>query len=307
MIHQSTIETALRRFGFDKPKITPIKATNKEMQQSWFIDEEWILKASINKDQLIKNTRLLSVFGVSQRCSFDDTIICIDEWHFSCNKAIPGTPISSTYLLDQPSFAFKVGEAIARLHQSIRNINMEVPHKDMLQVVEKVLPNIAEYFQIPQSFCDNYLSQARLLLPKCNVQMIHRDMHPGNILIQDGDITGFIDFDLTESNIRIFDICYCLTAVLSECFDDDIQIGNSRWIAFYSHLIQGYHSINPLTVYEIQSLPLVLVAIELIFIAWLKGNLDYEALYDKNIEMMWWLIKHFDQIKETTIDKLKTV
>lgn len=55
------------------------------------------------------------------------------------------------------------------------------------------------------------------LLPK---QLIHRDPNPSNIIVDYGEITGFLDFELTERNVRIFDPCYAATAILSETYED---------------------------------------------------------------------------------------
>lgn len=46
-------------------------------------------------------------------------------------------------------------------------------------------------------------------------QLIHRDVHFGNFLFDHGEFSGYIDFDLSQKNIRIFDICYFLTGLLS--------------------------------------------------------------------------------------------
>ena len=35
-------------------------------------------------------------------------------------------------------------------------------------------------------------------------------------LFFEGDFSGYIDFDLSQRNIRIFDICYFLTGLLAE-------------------------------------------------------------------------------------------
>lgn len=40
------------------------------------------------------------------------------------------------------------------------------------------------------------------------------------MIFDEGEFKGFIDFDLTQVNIRIFDICNCAAAILSECFNN---------------------------------------------------------------------------------------
>ena len=41
-------------------------------------------------------------------------------------------------------------------------------------------------------------------------------MHFGNFLFQEGSFSGYIDFDLSQKNIRIFDLCYFLAGLLAE-------------------------------------------------------------------------------------------
>jgi len=47
-------------------------------------------------------------------------------------------------------------------------------------------------------------------------QLIHRDPNPSNILFDGGEVSGFIDFDLSERNVRLWDPCYYATGILSE-------------------------------------------------------------------------------------------
>ena len=52
-------------------------------------------------------------------------------------------------------------------------------------------------------------------------QIIHRDMHLSNVIFKDDKLEGFIDFEILENNVKIFDLCYCCTSILSELFSDE--------------------------------------------------------------------------------------
>ena len=52
-----------------------------------------------------------------------------------------------------------------------------------------------------------------VLYPKLPRQIIHRDPNPGNIICAEVQ-WGFIDFELAERNVRIYDPCYAATADL---------------------------------------------------------------------------------------------
>lgn len=79
------------------------------------------------------------------------------------------------------------------------------------------------------------------MLPR---QLIHRDVHFGNFLFDHGEFSGYIDFDLSQKNIRIFDICYFLTGLLSS------QIGSGldteEWLRIVKDAAAGYERWIPL-------------------------------------------------------------
>jgi Ser/Thr protein kinase RdoA (MazF antagonist) len=55
---------------------------------------------------------------------------------------------------------------------------------------------------------------------------------------------SFIDFELSERNVRLFDPCYCATGILSETpeltqFD--------KWIEITSSILRGYNEAAHLT------------------------------------------------------------
>ena len=71
------------------------------------------------------------------------------------------------------------------------------------------------------------VSQLAAVYEQLPVQLIHRDIHFGNFLFADGVFSGYIDFDLTQRNIRIFDLCYFLLGLLSE--EEELRITEETW------------------------------------------------------------------------------
>lgn len=57
--------------------------------------------------------------------------------------------------------------------------------------------------------------------------IIHRDANPSNILFSNGEVSGFIDFEISEKNIRLFDPCYCATGILSEA--EGVEGNFEKW------------------------------------------------------------------------------
>jgi Ser/Thr protein kinase RdoA (MazF antagonist) len=51
-------------------------------------------------------------------------------------------------------------------------------------------------------------------------QLIHRDLHPANMLFDKGEVSGFLDFEMVMIGPRIFDLCYCGTSLLVSAFPE---------------------------------------------------------------------------------------
>lgn len=114
--------------------------------------------------------------------------------------------------------------------------------------------------------CAGFVSLYRQL-PR---QMIHRDVHPGNLLFQEERWTGLLDLDLCQQNARLFDVCYLGGSLLGECLGD--PAAEARWRACFRGILAGYDAFSPLTAAEKAAVPGMLLLIQLIFCAWIAGQ-----------------------------------
>ena len=131
------------------------------------------------------------------------------------------------------------------------------------------------------------LKQAAIISKEKKVEMIHRDANPSNIMFEGGNVTGFIDFALSERNVRLFDPCYCATGILSEA--GDIEDGFDKWPEILKGILKGYDEIVHLENEEIQAIPYVIYSIQMIFIAWLIDNEAYKNCALQNRKMLVWM------------------
>lgn len=98
-------------------------------------------------------------------------------------------------------------------------------------------------------------------LPRCP---IHRDVHSKNVLFENGKISGWLDFDLNRVDVRVFDLAYILAGVFIEEID----------LSAYQALLDGYNEISPLSQEETDAIPVLVIAIELLFVTyWGDKNL----------------------------------
>ena len=136
-------------------------------------------------------------------------------------------------------------------------------------------------------FCDLYRA-----LP---CQVIHRDPNPSNIILAK-DKWGFIDFELSERNIRIFDPCYAATAILSESFEFGNESKLAKWIQIYKNIINGYDDVVKLTAAEKKAVPYVVLSNQLIALAWFEGKEKYQEIYETNVKMTEWLVSVWSEL-----------
>ncbi len=112
-------------------------------------------------------------------------------------------------------------------------------------------------------------------LPK---QLIHRDVHFGNFLFFEGNLSGYIDFDLSQRNIRIFDICYFLTGLLAE--ETEAAFPPNKWIENVKSVVAGYESITKLSAKEKTAIPCVMECIEILCAAYFISIKDQKYADD---------------------------
>lgn len=89
---------------------------------------------------------------------------------------------------------------------------------------------------------------------------------------------GYIDFDLSQRNIRIFDLCYFMAGRLSE--EEKLNMTEEQWFSMLDDVFRGYQERIVLTEEEKQAVPYVMQAIELLFAAWFIGEQDSKGAED---------------------------
>ena len=122
------------------------------------------------------------------------------------------------------------------------------------------------------------VSQLAMVYDDLPVQLIHRDVHFGNFLFSNGKFSGYIDFDLSQRNIRIFDLCYFLLGLLSE--EIKFEITEEIWFEFLKNVFVAYDRKHKLTETERKAVPYVMECIELLFVSYFEGIHDVRCAED---------------------------
>lgn len=214
---------------------------------------------------------------------------------FCLYPRLPGVEAVDHYSEGSQRRAYHYGSAIAALHRALLNCDSleGFSGMDLIgQIVTWAIPSAREnQHHLDVAFSDSLIERFEKfgattyrLLPK---QLSHRDIHPGNMLFDKGKLTGIVDFEMVTRGPRVFDLCYCGTSVLISGITDSRK--RERWGEIFTSILDGYESSGKITKEEYSSIFEVLIAIELIFMAYSFERGDVSAA-KCNGETLKWLL-----------------
>ena len=272
---------------------------------AYYVGDRYIIKVFVNLGSLKNNINIsksLKSLGISASTPIKTVdgkeIIEDGPLYFVLTNRLEGEPIKAftMYEDDYKNKARFVGEIIGQLSLALEKVDAVVNDVNIYDTVKNwALPKVKNMLDIPESFWKDtieYFGSIYDTLPK---QIIHRDPNPSNI-ITGKDTWGFIDFELSERNIRIFDPCYAATAILSESFDEKDPEKLARWIEIYKNIVYGYDSVAKLSSNEMDAIPYVILSNQLICCAWLSDQDKYKNIFNVNKKMTNWICNHFENL-----------
>ena len=165
------------------------------------------------------------------------------------------------------------------------------------EVLESWLEPSKKAMALDEKFVADYVETVTRLNGNLPEQAIHRDPNPSNILFRDGRLAGFLDFDLSQHSIRLFDPCYAATAILIESIETTDATVLERWTDIYRALLDGYADVAHLTDAEREAAPYVVLSIQLICVGYFSGIEKFADLARSNVAMTEWLLERFDRLK----------
>ncbi|MCL2670972.1 MAG: phosphotransferase [Clostridiales bacterium] len=285
------MEHILSQFGLP----TPARVI-KIYESAWDIDDAYILKTSEKQrwlDKSIRLSRLLLAAGVPvvEYINTPDAkpYIFQDEKYWSVMKKIHGS-IIDPFLGNPGQNGTLLGQTLAKLHRALKNIEnqAEVYVADFHEEFQSWIQPALKKSNI--TFADGVIDSVQAFLQRdCKSlprQLIHRDMHPGNLLFENGTLSGYLDFDLCQINARVFDIVYLGCSLLVENYQNKTRL--SLWREIFVGILQGYSELLPLQEDELQALPALFIFDEVLFTAFFADLVQLETA--KNcVEMTNWL------------------
>lgn len=275
----------------------------------WSLGDDYILKTG-ERSRLLKDLRLRNALAAQGFAASAPVLTTAgqdfldSERIYILMKKIPGEPLNKTDRFgdERHTFGFKYGQSIARLHLSLSDVEAAImpDELDLLKgVTQWALPNCKKLnaqwsMGLPDSFFKEYIDAFGAVFGKLPKQLIHRDPNPSNILFNDGEVSGFIDFDLSERNIRLWDPCYCATGILSEW--RGVENIYEKWPDIYTGIIRGYDSVCPLTAEEKESLFFVVCSIAMICAAYFESADEYKELSKTSREIFTYIVNNKERL-----------
>jgi Ser/Thr protein kinase RdoA (MazF antagonist)/AraC-like DNA-binding protein len=290
----------LKNWNLENESISDIyyEGTCNRNDCAYYVGNEFVLKYTSNLGKLknhiavSKAIESIGLFAAVPIGTVDgQEYVREGEMYFYLTKRLTGTQMLS-HRFGEGDGRF-VGEILGQLHLALSKIDGSVSDANLLSTVRDwALSKAKGALGLSDEFCKVYLDTFTALYPKLPRQIIHRDPNPGNIICAE-DRWGFIDFDLSERNVRIYDPCYAATAVLSETFGQN----NDKWLDTYRDIIYGYDSVVHLTEEEHKAIPYVILANQFVCVAWFSEQDKYAELFETNKSMTTWLINQFEDLK----------
>lgn len=130
--------------------------------------------------------------------------------------------------------------------------------------------------------------------PHLTEQPILWDCHPGNTLLYNGQVSGFVDCDHISLGPRICDLGnFAANLVARNCTHDR----TTPWLKNLPHLIEGYVTLSPLTPYEKKAFPLSIPFFLLVLLNHFQTHGPHKNA-EETLNSVWWVYNHLDHIRE---------
>ena len=301
MTHKK-LKEMLTRWGLERETLTDVvyEDTGNISESACYVGGEYVIKYSANRAKVETNltlsramekTGLLSALPVLTTDGAE--YVQEGELYFYVTKRIRGKQLkaSKMYLKDYETKARYIGEIIGQLDLALKEVDALVDDGNLYESVTGwAIPKVKGKLEVSNEVYADYEETFKALYPKLPKQIIHRDPNPGNIILA-GEQSGFIDFELSQRNVRIFDPCYAATAILSETFTGEKE-KLMQWAEIAREILIGYDSVVKLSEEEKQAVPYVMLSNQLISTAWFSEQEKYQELYRTNKKMTEWRSVH---------------
>ena len=251
-------------------------------------DKIWYLKqrasyALSEKDLRVANLCKEAGFPAAQPFPADDGQITVNQdglwWVLAL--ALPGDVLTD---LARENSSW-LGAAIAGFHNVFDDADQspfpsyDSPLKSLMVRLEKLASRKIETDQLLSIF-EGFQNEDGL-----TTGIIHRDPHPGNMCFQNGELAGFLDFDLVRRGPLLFDPCYCANSQLANFWTREHE--PDRWLDILTGIMEGYFDTARPRIDERAHVYEMLLKAQLTFLVWLYETGQDDTAESNKRRLLW--------------------
>ena len=307
MVSKKLVSEVLVNWGLQDKKVSDIifPETGEISDSAKYVGDDMVIKYTANLGAVKKAIEIstaLNQVGLNAPTVILTTdgneYVTNGELYFTLTKRIEGERVMAggLYLKDYKEKARFIGEIVGQLDLALAKIEAIADEADMGKAVSDwAIPTLKDKLNLDPDFMDEFAEQFQKRYNDLPRQIIHRDPNPSNIILAK-DKWGFIDFELSENNVRVFDPCYAATAILSETFEEGNEEKLLAWTEVMKEIMYGYDSVVKMSDAEKEAIPYVILANQFVSTAFFAGKDKYEELYKTNKAMTEWIGKNMDKM-----------
>lgn len=298
MISKKIMEKLLAHWGMEQNPVTNVvyEGSNQVSENEFQVGEDFVLKVSGLPGGLKRHMEIageLDIVGlqasVPVASKAGEFLVQEGEVYAVLCKRVQGTKMSGREMFTacDTKAAYRFGTLIGKLHLALANLDAGLFAENRLHdtVQDWALPTAQKKINLPQELVAEYKNRFCDVYDKLPKQIIHRNMNLSYVYLNEEEMVEVTDFELSEYSIRLFDVCYAATGILSENFADTAE-NMQKWLKLYQSIVKGYDEVVGLTEEEKQALPYVVFSIQLICVAYFADKEEFAELAKVNEKML---------------------
>ncbi|HEY6737393.1 MAG TPA: phosphotransferase [Actinopolymorphaceae bacterium] len=195
---------------------------------------------------------------------------------------------------ESPERAYAIGHGIGRLDRMLA----ECPW-DVTSFTDDPAPNILgeQYAGLPaelRSLIDPLRDRLWSALTDLPGQLVHGDCNAGNVLVHNGEVSGYLDLDHLPHGPRVRDLGdYLATRLRKQVIDGEPE----AIVDVLRHYVAGYHAAHPLTEREVAAVVPLLLTVLVGGAGWcLHGWVSDPEGYRRNLSAIAWITPRYDAL-----------
>ena len=308
MISKKIVMKLLAHWGMENAPVSNVvyEGSNRVSENEFTVGEAYVLKVSGLPGGLKRHVEIAEALDkaglqASLPVPTKEGEILLKEadvYGILCRR-VKGSKINGKemFATKDVNAAYRFGTLIGKLHQALEKFDDSLCQENHIYntVRDWALPMAQKKMSIPQELAAEYRSRFGEIYDKLPKQIIHRNMNLSYVYLNGEEMIGVTDFDLSEYSIRLFDVCYAATGILSENFADTEE-NMQKWLELYQSIVKGYDEVIGLTKEEKQALPYVVFSIQLICVAYFADKEEFTELAKINEKMLVRLMEYREKL-----------